>query len=809
MMGTKSTCCGRDGARPSRKCAVGGIFGRAARRGGHVPALALLCAACALPAVAAIPSLSGVAFSQEKASHRVTVTYTLSDAPAVITFDFLTNGVSVVAQFLTNVVGSVNRYVPVGTHTIEWDPVKAGLPETIKLSATAGRAVVTAWPKDAPPDYMVLDLRPGVTDRVAYYASAEAVPFTVTNIQYKTDKLVLRRIHAAYKAFRMGTSAASREVMLTKDYYMAIYPLTQGQYWRVKGGSEPSKKANPASCTYGTLRGGSWPDEDAVGSGTVAAALNDLVGAEAAFDITTEAQWEFAARDGRDALWPFVTESTTAQKLPFTTYGWNINNANSVLQDVGLLRPTGCGLYDLFGLNNEWCRDYFSGVAKLLSLGTSVVDPRGVGASDANVVDGNIWRVYRSTASVSQNIQDSCADRGGQRTGLAKGGRFVCEARAFGGDVSAEEDAASLPPNRVVTVTYDLPEDRIVTFTARENGVELPPEALTRTWGDVNKLVEAGNGRSFALYPDEDYLGRVVNAANVTVELTFWEKSSPPDYMVVNACITNCVHYYASTNWLPGGLVAPNRYRISDIAFRRIPAKGVVWRMGSDATTDGSNRVAANETPHYVKLTNDFYMAVFLVNDYQSTMINKSEGVSAQVSSWKTPFATAESYAVKLAATSGLPVTLPTEAQWEFAARAGGGDRYGSAGSADADLAAMAHCKVTGSDHSRSIVGNLKPNAWGLYDIFGSVLEWCLDWFTAGGEFADSWNTPGWETGTPVIDPRGPATNCAMRVTRGGHYSSSAKDCRAAARHPRKLTGDTDASGSQYCGTRLVVTIPN
>ena len=789
---------GRDDRRHSR---FGVSLVRTAPRAVRVAALSLLCAALGLPAFAAIPQVSGVSFTQDKASHRVTVTYTLSDAPAVVTFDFLTNGVSVGAQFLTNVVGSVNRYVPVGTHTIEWDPLEAGLPDTVKKSTTAGRAVVTAWPKDAPPDYMVVDLRPDVTDRVAYYASADAVPFTVTNVQYKTDKLVLRRIHAAYKSFRQGPANGSREVMLTKDFYMAIYPLTQGQYWRVKGGTEPTAANKPAVKTnggsYSNYRGGSWPDTDAVGSTSVAALLNALVGAETAFDLPTEAQWEFAARCDKDTLWPFYTESGSFPKTSYISD--TTSNPNS---EVGKKLPTEWGLYDTFGLNFDWCRDYFnSDMSSLLALGTSVVDPRGIAGADAQLSSNEKCRARRT---------DSCASRSGQRPGLNYGGRFVCEARAFGGDVSAEEDAASLPPDRAVTVTYDLAEDKIVTFTARENGVELPIEALKRTWGDVNKLVKAGEGRSFILYPDEDYLGRVVNAADVTVELAFWDTSSPPDYMVVNACITNCVHYYVSTNWLQGGGVLDAiRYRFSDVVFRRIPAKGVVWRMGSDATTDGRDRVAANETPHYVKLTNDFYMAIFPMNSDQQSMIAKTDSQSAAVQDcWKTSYTTAMSYAQKLAATSGLPVTLPTEAQWEFAARAGGGERYGSAGSTTAALNAMAHYR--GTDGTRQVaVGKLKPNAWGLYDMFGMVLEWCQDWFTAGGEFADSWKTPGWETGAPVVDPRGPSTNCVMRVARGGHYSCYADGCRAATRYGRKPTASVEADdGGKYCGYRLVVPIP-
>ena len=86
--------------------------------------------------------------------------------------------------------------------------------------------------------------------------------------------------------------------------------------------------------------------------------------------------------------------------------------------------------------------------------------------------------------------------------------------------------------------------------------------------------------------------------------------------------------------------------------------------------------------------------------------------------------------------------------------------------------------------------------------------EWCLDWFSSGDDFANGWNTPGWETGVPVVDPRGPASG-TKRVGRGGFYNSGISACRCAARAAHTPTGTSNANDAMYCGTRLAVIIPN
>jgi len=109
---------------------------------------------------------------------------------------------------------------------------------------------------------------------------------------------------------------------------------------------------------------------------------------------------------------------------------------------------------------------------------------------------------------------------------------------------------------------------------------------------------------------------------------------------------------------------------------------------------------------------------------------------------------------------------LPTEAQWEYACRAGS-TRSFCFGDEEALLGQYAWY-ADNSQKSPHPVGRLKPNAWGLYDMHGNVYEWCQDWY---GEYP-----PG-----PVTDPRGPSAG-KYRVLRGGSWDGEAGDGRSAYR---------------------------
>ena len=135
---------------------------------------------------------------------------------------------------------------------------------------------------------------------------------------------------------------------------------------------------------------------------------------------------------------------------------------------------------------------------------------------------------------------------------------------------------------------------------------------------------------------------------------------------------------------------------------------------------------------------------------------------------------------------------LPTEAEWEYASRAGGEGDY-EFGAADR-LRQFGWFAENGEKKTHS-VGQKRANRWGFFDLYGNVSEWCEDIYS-----------PTYYQTSPKNDPTGPANTGAdlKRVIRGGSWKSSAAECRSAARQGEK-TGDSDACFStDYCGFRCV-----
>ncbi len=187
-----------------------------------------------------------------------------------------------------------------------------------------------------------------------------------------------------------------------------------------------------------------------------------------------------------------------------------------------------------------------------------------------------------------------------------------------------------------------------------------------------------------------------------------------------------------------------------------------------------------NETPrHKVIISEAFYMGKYEVTQEQwyKVMGNnpahfKSEriGMSSQNHPVeKVSWDNAQEFIRKLNAKEGTNAyRLPTEAEWEYAARAGSETVYYFGD--DADRLGEYAWYLGNAERKTHPAGQLKPNAWGLYDMHGNVLEWCQDWY--GEDYYSH---------SPSKDPQGPASG-SRRVVRGGDWGSIAWHCRSAFR---------------------------
>lgn len=406
---------------------------------------------------AGVISVSDVTISQNSISRQVSVEYTLGDEPAIVTVDFLTNGVSIGEANFANVVGDVNRVVSVpGRHLITWKPNKSPL-AGVSFAGIPVKAEVKAWPVDDPPDYMVVLC--GENDvslpRISYYVSTNALPGGLENDEYRTTKLVMRRIHAAGVRWRMGAVDSDFEgaetheqnvvrpdetahyVTLSEDYFIGIYEVTQEQFLQFTGeaysGSDYLKSKTGYSMfprhsmQYRFLRGNEAPkDSYVLGNSTKhLEVIRERTGID--FDLPTDAQWESAARGGTNTLlWsgkPYTPDNVEEIEWVYGNtpleYDSSTGKNARYPHRVGLKPPNPYGLYDMLGNLYEICRDGY-----IENLGTEdVTDPMIAGTNSTQCVErgGNIQRGYTPYARTTHR-QVRAVNSGTVMTGF----RFAC-----------------------------------------------------------------------------------------------------------------------------------------------------------------------------------------------------------------------------------------------------------------------------------------------------------------------------------------------------------------------------------------------
>ena len=321
---------------------------------------AALLSAFAAFAAPVIPS-SSVSLTQS--GSKAVITYDLLDEAAIVTVDIQTNGVSVGSSLLQNVSGDVNQIVQPGeSKKIVWKVGKAA-PDAEFAGA---KAVVTAWTQKTPPPYLVANLTG--TKETRYYASWDAMPGTVTDRIYKTDKIVFRHIPARGVNFRMGAkvrygdAAPGNSVVLTNDFWIGVYELTQAQYKHLMGSYRGSSttlgredcSTYPVECISFAHACGEYNDNTKrnyylYGGNSIYAKIRQWV--DLPVMTPTEAQWEFAARAGRWTDYPgaALADPTEPDETEIGKVAWYAGNSGGATHPVGEKAPNAFGLYDMLG----------------------------------------------------------------------------------------------------------------------------------------------------------------------------------------------------------------------------------------------------------------------------------------------------------------------------------------------------------------------------------------------------------------------------------------------------------------------------
>lgn len=391
------------------------------------------------------PKVSDVVVVQD-ADDTYKITYKLSQSPAIVTVDILTNalggaGASIGGENLREVWGDVGRIIGLRHDfstpyegVIRWVPYRTAFKDIdLDFAANSVKAAVTAYPTNNPPDYVVVRLDMKETDGnaeklpqkfargsgVRFYPNVESLPGgLLENLEYRENKMVLRRVPAAGVEWMMGsaTNVSNREVsfeiprlvMLTRDYYLGVFECTQKQrqYLYSDGSGRASSpvgyktleefnRTPMTGWSYSALRGENSDTavQSQPTSGSQLGKLRSLTKID--FDLPTNAEWEYACRAGLDGPtgnanididWNMtqVCDRMAWTKVNSTNVVDGVPTSGPVAHIVGLKEPNAWGFYDMLG--NAWemvidlrqtAQTLFNGFGGLDDVGYAepVVDP--------------------------------------------------------------------------------------------------------------------------------------------------------------------------------------------------------------------------------------------------------------------------------------------------------------------------------------------------------------------------------------------------------------------------------------------------
>ena len=550
----------------------------------------------------------------------------------------------------------------------------------------------------------------------------------------------MEMVYVAPGSFQMGSEnevddeKPVHKVTLTNGYWIGKYPVTQAQWSALVSAMDVSfDGGRPVAFFSGNGLGkdlvssmdtSDFPMENISWNDCTALvdALNKADGGGWRWSLPTEAQWEFAARGGNK-----TRGFTYSGSNDMDAVGWFYENSGKRKLD-----------------DSEWDLEKFEGN----NCRPHSVKEKDIG-NELGIVgmSGNVWEWCNDWYdehyySISPTEDPQGPASGGKR--VLRGGGWISRARYC----------------RSVYRNWFSPGRR-----GDDYGLRLCCSAGPR---------ESGAGR-----------GAIVSAT-VPVHSVLDDLSAPPS-LPSDTQRTSSVRRSPQRAASVLRDVLPKNPQPGQVASLTLPggtkmemiyvAAGT-FVMGSQTSEEGRYD---SEAQHQVTLTKDYWLGKYEVTQAQWESVmgenpSRCKGGNCPVEnvSWED----CQRFIRKINLQQHCGARLPTEAEWEFACRAGSTGPYGGNGNLE-DMGWYGD----NSDGGTHPVGQKQANAWGFYDMHGNVYEWCEDWY---GDY-----------GSAATDPAGPASG-GGRVVRSGCWCSFARFCRSAYRS-RSSPGDRGIRGLRLC----------
>ena len=522
------------------------------------------------------------------------------------------------------------------------------------------------------------------------------------------------------------------EVRISQGFWMGKYEVTQEE-WEAVMGDNPSRFR--AGCSRCPVERVSWDDIQ-----EFIRRLNEQEsGGGYAYRLPTEAEWEYAARAG----------TTGARHGELDEIAWHQANSDST-HPVGQKRANALGLHDMLGNVWEWTADWYGEYPA-----GEVTDPEGPRSGSRRVVRGGGWRYFEGGV------------RSANRASSAPGTRSPNIGFRLVRTDSSGDDHGDTPEAAAEVAVGSAAQGRLERI--RDQDWFRFRTTAAQTWITAYTVSEG------------DTVGVLHTAAGAVV--TGDDSATDRDFRIVTAVAAGTHYLRVSGSGTLDYALELKAESSFPMEFVRIPAGSFV--MGSPEDEEGRD---SDERQHEVRISQDFWMGKYEVTQGEwvgvmgedpSYFTECGSMCPVEQVSWND----IQEFIRRLneqESGSRYAYRLPTEAEWEYAARAGTtGARYG-----ELDEIAWYEGNSGGRTHP---VGGKRANAWGLHDMLGNVWEWVRD---RRGEYPSG----------PVTDPQGPVTGL-YRVYRGGSCGHGARRVRSADRYP-----DHPAERFSNVGFRLVRT---